>query len=199
MYVTAEKGILPQFAAKVNKNGVPVPLVVFQLTLTTVALVVLTNSGGSSNMSFLIALALTVVLYLITYFLLFLGYMVLVLKHPEKKRAYNIPGGTGVKLLVAGAGFTISLLAFVVSFFPPSGLPGAHGDQNYLELLVVSFLVALVIPFVVYALHDKRGKVQLAKLVHIKFHNAPLGHFSIHPRARGTHTLVPVETDKPTK
>lgn len=190
MYVTAERGILPAAAAKVNKNGVPVPLVIFQLCITTVALIVFTNTSGG-NMSFLIAMALTVVLYLMTYFLLFLAYMNLVLKHPDKKRGYTIPGGTGFKLVVAGAGFLISALAFVVSFFPPSGLPGAEGDEIYVGLLVVSFLVALVIPFIVYALHDKRGKRPQADLVHIKTHNAPEGHFAIHPRARATHILVP--------
>ncbi len=194
MYVTAEKSILPSAMAKVNRNGVPVPLVIFQLLLTTVAIIVLTNGGGGSNMSFLIALALTVVLYLMTYFMLFLGYMTLVLKHTEKKRAFNIPGGKGMKLLVAGSGFLISLLAFVVSFFPPSGLPGGgESNEMYLGLLVVSFLVVVLIPFIVYALHDKRGKKPQARLVHIKSHNAPSGHFTIHPRARSSHILVPIE------
>jgi glutamate:gamma-aminobutyrate antiporter len=189
MHVTAEKGILPQAMAKVNKNGVPIPLVIFQLLVTTVAVVVLTNGGGGSNMSFLIALALTVVLYLMTYFMLFLGYMTLVLKYSEKKRAFNIPGGKGMKLLVASSGFLISLIAFVVSFFPPSGLPGTEGNEIYLELLLVSFLVAVSIPFIVYALHDLRG----ARRVHVKYHNAPSGHFAVHPRGRGSHILEPVE------
>ena len=189
MYVTAEKGILPSAMAKVNKNGVPVPLVVFQLSLTTVAIVVLTNTGGGNNMSFLIALALTVVLYLMTYFMLFLGYMTLVLKHPEKKRGFNIPGGKVVKLLVAGSGFLVSLLAFVVSFFPPSGLPGGESADIYVGLLMVSFLVVVMIPFLVYALQGNRP----GRLVHINHHNAPVGHFAIHPRARGTHILVPLD------
>jgi glutamate:GABA antiporter len=196
MYVTAEKGILPNVMAKVNKNGVPVPLVVFQLSLTTVAIIVLTNGGGGSNMSFLIALALTVVTYLMTYFMLFLGYMNLVLKHPEKKRAFNIPGGKGVKLLVAGSGFVISVLAFVVSFFPPSGLPGGESNASYLELLVGSFVVVVLIPFIMYAVHDKTGKKPQARLVHIKHHNAPSGHFAIHPRGRGSHILEPIEEGK---
>jgi len=192
MYVTAEKGILPSAMAKVNKNGVPVPLVVFQLLVTTVAIVVLTNSGGGNNMSFLIALALTVVLYLMTYFMLFLGYMTLVLKHPETQRGFNIPGGRVVKLLVASSGFLVSLLAFVVSFFPPSGLPGGESSENYVGLLVVSFLVVVTIPFIVYELHGNRP----ARRVPVKQGNAPVGHFAIHPRGRGSHILVPVDAHK---
>lgn len=193
MYVTAQHGILPAAMAKVNKNGVPVPLVLFQLSLTTIALVVLTNTGGGSNMSFLIALALTVVIYLVAYILLFLAYMTLVLKHPEKKRGFNIPGGKAVKLIVAASGLVISLLALVVSFFPPSSLPGTHEDEVYFGILFVSFIVVAAIPFLVYAFHDKHGKKPGWKAVRIGLHNAPDGHFSIRPRGRASHVLVPVK------
>ena len=104
MYVAAQNGILPKSFAKVNKNGVPVTLVISQLLITTIAIIVLTNSGGGGNTSFLIALALTVVIYLCSYFMLFLGYMYLICKQPEKKRVFNIPGGKGFKLIVASAG-----------------------------------------------------------------------------------------------
>ena len=89
MFVAAQQGILPPTLAKVNKNGVPVALVITQLIITTIAIVVLTNTGGGGNMSFLIALALTVVIYLCSYFMLFIGYMHLVCKQSDKKRAFN--------------------------------------------------------------------------------------------------------------
>ncbi|MFC0284768.1 glutamate:gamma-aminobutyrate antiporter [Camelimonas abortus] len=191
MYVTAQRGILPQIAAKVNRNGVPVSMVVFQLLITTVALIVFTNTGSGGNMSFLIAMALTVVLYLITYFLLFIAYIVLVVKHKDRKRAYQVPGGDGFKILLASVGFVVSAFAFVISFFPPSGLPNVAADETYVTLLAVSFLVVFIIPFAIYAFHDKRGKVADHDLEHIKVHNAPAGHFFMHPRARPTHHLVP--------
>lgn len=190
MYVTAQRGILPSIAAKVNKNGVPVNMVIFQLCITTVALVVFTNTG-SGNMSFLIAMSLTVVLYMITYFLLFLAYINLVVNHKDKKRSYRIPGSDGFKVTVAAVGFLVSVVAFVISFFPPSGLPGSEGNESYVTLLVVSFLIVFIIPFIVYALHDKRGKTPQADLVHIKSYNAPAGHFAINPRARQTHHIIP--------
>lgn len=192
MFVAAQKGILPQRLAKVNKNGVPVALVITQLIITSIAIVVLTNTGGGGNMSFLIALALTVVIYLCSYFMLFIGYMQLICKQPEKKRAFNIPGGKGVKLLVALVGLIISILAFVVSFFPPSSLPGSGGAETYVTMLVVSFIVIFALPFIIYAFHNKQGKKMDVSLVHIKSHNAPDGHFFIHPRARATHYLMPV-------
>ncbi|MBW5408334.1 glutamate:gamma-aminobutyrate antiporter [Morganella morganii] len=190
MYVAAQNGILPKTFAKVNKNGVPVTLVISQLLITTIAIIVLTNSGGGGNTSFLIALALTVVIYLCSYFMLFLGYMYLICRQPEKKRVFNIPGGKGFKLVVASAGFILSVLAFVVSFFPPSSLPGGASNESYVMLLSISFVVIFLVPFIIYAFHNKQGKKTGISMIHIKTHNAPAGHFFIHPRARSVYHLV---------
>lgn len=190
MLVTAQKGILSARFAKMNKNGVPVALVISQLVITSVALTVLTNTGGGNNMSFLIALALTVVIYLCSYFMLFIGYIQLVRKQPEKKRTFNIPGGKHVKIVVAIVGLIASMLAFVVSFFPPTGLPGEEANEIYSVLLVVCFLVVLSIPFIIYALHDKRQKAAQIVLEPITQDSAPDGHFFIHPRGNETHHII---------
>lgn len=190
MLVTAQKGILPARFAKINKNGVPVVLVISQLLITSVALIVLTNTGGGNNMSFLIALALTVVIYLCSYFMLFLGYIQLVRKQSNNKRTFNIPGGSTVKIVVAVIGLVTSVLAFIVSFIPPSGLPGREANDLYAGLLVVCFLVVLVIPFIVYALHDKRTKTANLTLKKVTSDSAPEGHFFIHPKARSPHHVI---------
>ncbi|MBC3250836.1 glutamate:gamma-aminobutyrate antiporter [Serratia fonticola] len=190
MLVTAQQGILPARFAKMNKNGVPVVLVISQLLITSVALIVLTNTGGGNNMSFLIALALTVVIYLCSYFLLFLAYIQLIRKQPNNKRTFNIPGGNGVKIAVAVIGLLTSLVAFVVSFFPPSGLPGREANDVYAGLLVVCFLVVLVIPFIIYALHNKAAGAKNITLVPINTDSAQEGHFFIHPKARSPHHII---------
>ncbi|XJB15336.1 glutamate:gamma-aminobutyrate antiporter [Escherichia coli] len=190
MYVTAQKNLLPAAFAKMNKNGVPVTLVISQLVITSIALIILTNTGGGNNMSFLIALALTVVIYLCAYFMLFIGYIVLVLKHPDLKRTFNIPGGKGVKLVVAVVGLLTSIMAFIVSFLPPDNIQGDSTDM-YVELLVVSFLVVLALPFILYAVHDRKGKANTGvTLEPINSKNAPKGHFFLHPRARSPHYIV---------
>lgn len=190
MYVTAKKGILPKAFAKVNKNGVPVALVIAQLILTSIAIIVLTNTGGGNNMSFLIALALTVVIYLCTYFLLFLGYIHLILKQPDLKRTFHVPGNKGFKISIAVTGLFISIVAFFISFFPPSSIGGETADITYVSLLVVCFVVVLAIPFIIYALHDKKGKDTTVRMIPVTVDNAPHGHFFMHPRARSTHKLV---------
>jgi len=190
MLVTAQQGLLPKILSRVNKNGVPVALVVSQLIITTIALIVFTNTGGGNNMSFLIAMSLTVVIYLCSYFMLFLGYIHLVCKQPEKKRVFKVPGGKYFKVLIAVVGLIISLFAFVISFFPPSSLPGAHGEDMYVISLVVSFLIVFTIPFILYAVHKKDGNKMNAVLEHIKPHSISGDHFFIHPRARSTHHVI---------
>jgi glutamate:gamma-aminobutyrate antiporter len=196
MLVTAQKGILPQKLAKVNKNGVPVALVFCQLVITSIALIVLTNTGGGSNLSFLIALALTVVIYLTGYVMLFLAYIHLIRKQPEKKRAYKVPGSITFKTIIALIGLVISILAFFVSFVPPSSLPGREATDIYVGLLVVSYIVILVLPFIVYALHNKTGKTINAELQHMTADTRPAHHLWIHPRARETHHVI-VTHDQP--
>jgi hypothetical protein len=122
-----------------------------------------------------------------------------VCKQQDKTRSFNIPGGKGVKVFVASVGLIVSGLAFVVSFFPPSSLPGDGGSDSYVELLVISFIVVLALPFIVYGLHDKRGKTTNARLVPIRTHTAPKGYFFMHPRARSPHHVIIHDENKPIK
>jgi len=91
---------------------------------------------------------------------------------------------------VAVVGFLVSIMEFFVSFSPPTSIGGETADETYMSLLVVCFLVVLAIPFIVYPLHDKRGKKINPTLVPIKSHNAQDGHFFVHPRARPTHYII---------
>ncbi|SQD03782.1 glutamate/gamma-aminobutyrate antiporter (extreme acid sensitivity protein) [Escherichia coli] len=186
MYVTAQKNLLPAAFAKMNKNGVPVTLVISQLVITSIALIILTNTGGGNNMSFLIALALTVVIYLCAYFMLFIGYIVLVLKHPDLKRTFNIPGGKGVKLSwqLSVADFNYGVLLFPSCRRITSRVILPICMLNY--WLLVSWWY-LPCPFILYAVHDRKGKANTGvTLEPINSQNAPKGHFFLHPRARST-------------
>ncbi|AYN27921.1 glutamate:gamma-aminobutyrate antiporter [Buttiauxella sp. 3AFRM03] len=187
MLVTARDGLLPSRFAKVNKNGVPVALVISQLCITTLALVVLTNTGGGSNMSFLIALSLTVVIYLCSYLMLFLGYIQLVLHQRDRARDFQIPGGKAVKLVVACSGLLVSVLAFFVSFIPPSSLPGSSAHDIYAGLLIICFGLVFILPFIVYMFRDKSQRRQAPHLTPVTVENAPAGHFAVHPKARPSH------------
>lgn len=184
IYVAAQRGILPPVFRKVNKHDVPVALVMFQGVVVTIWMIVLTLGGGSGNMSFMTSMSLTVVIYLMTYVLFFIGYFHLVLnkKDIDSQAAYHVPGGRAIKALVAAFGLLTSIVAFIISFFPPSNIPGGHTGE-YETILTVGYLVVLVLPFIIYEFRDRKNSTNL-KNEPITTENAPEGHFVMHPKAR---------------
>lgn len=195
MYVAAQKGILPPMFKKVNKHDVPVPLVMLQGVIVTIWAIVLTLGGGGNNMSFMTAMSLTVVIYLMTYFLLFIGYLVLVLKRKttDAQAGYQIPGGVVFKCIVGAAGFLTSLFAFIISFFPPSNIPGGNTGE-YETILTIGFIVVLVLPFIIYEFRDKKNATGIEP-TRITTANAPEHHFFGHPKARGEFHITPHPDD----
>ncbi|MEI6278929.1 MAG: APC family permease [Verrucomicrobiae bacterium] len=150
MFTAAKEGLLPPVFTKVNNKNVPIPFILAQGVVVTIWAVVLTLGGGGNNLSFLLAMALTVVTYLAMYILLFLAYFVLKTKRADVERAYNIPGGNAGGFLVAGAGLLMVLLSMVISFFPPTSVTGA-AESHYVEILLGSFVVSMIIPHVIFA------------------------------------------------
>ena len=153
---TADEGILPKSFAKTNKNGVSVKTVVIQGIIVTIWDAVLCGSmalagGSSSSVSYLTAVGLTVVIYLVGYVLFFLGYFKLVLKHADLPRVFNVFGGKVGKCIVAACGLALTLFALVVSFFPSSEL-SAEANVVYVVTLLVCWAVSVAIPFVIYGL-----------------------------------------------
>ncbi|MEG2247042.1 MAG: glutamate:gamma-aminobutyrate antiporter [Peptostreptococcaceae bacterium] len=159
MYAAAQKGILPKSLAKTNEHDVPVNLVFIQGIVVTIWAAVLTFGGGGNNVSFLTAISLTVVIYLVGYLLFFIGYFKLVLKKSDLKRSYQVPGGKVFKLIVAACGFITSVFALVISFFPPSQIKG-NSVHQYITILSVSFIVTVLIPFVIYSITSKKRNIK---------------------------------------
>lgn len=156
--VAGERGIFPKKLAERNKNDVAPYLLIIQGIIVSVWAAVLTFGGGSSNTSFFMAMTLTVIVYLAAYFLFLLGYITLVIKHGNLKRSYEIPGGKIVKLTAAIIALIFTVVAFFISFLPPTGLP-KQNVESYTILLVVCFLVIMVVPFVIYSISKVRGTI----------------------------------------
>ena len=192
LYVAAQKGLIPKVFKKVNKHDVPVALVMTQGVIVTIWAIVLTLGGGGNNMSFMTAMSLTVVIYLIAYFLLFIGYLTMVLKKKDKEAVYQIPGGVVVKCVVGAIGLIVSIIAFIISFFPPSNLGANTGE--YETILSVGFIVVLVLPFIIYEFRDKKNANDVEP-VRITAENAPEHHFFGHPKARGEFHITPHPDD----
>lgn len=155
MIIAAEEGAIPKSWAKTNEHDVPVYLVIAQGIIVSIWDAVLTFGGGGSNLSFLAAMSLTVVIYLSGYVLFFVGYIKAILGE-GLNGAYQMPGGKPVKLIVAIVGLATSVFAFFISFVPPTSIAGNMiKSHEYMWMLIISYAISLVLPFVIYELCQK--------------------------------------------
>ena len=94
---------------------------------------------------------LTVLLYLIMYLLMFASAIILRYKMPNIVRPFKVGKvGNGLIWFVAGLGFCGSLLAFVLSFIPPSQI-STGSNTVWFSVLVIGCIVVVAAPFIIYA------------------------------------------------
>ncbi len=155
MIIAAEEGAIPKSWAKTNEHDVPVYLVIAQGIIVSIWNAVLTFGAGGSNLSFLAAMSLTVVIYLSGYILFFVGYIKAILGE-GLNGAYQMPGGKPVKIIVAIIGLATSIFAFFISFVPPTSIAGnAVQSHEYMWMLIISYVISLILPFAIYDLCQK--------------------------------------------
>ena len=155
MIIAAEEGAIPKLWAKTNEHDVPVYLVIAQGIIVSIWDAVLTFGAGGSNLSFLAAMSLTVVIYLSGYILFFVGYIKAILGE-GLNGAYQMPGGKPVKIIVAIIGLATSIFAFFISFVPPTSIAGnVVQSHEYMWMLIISYVISLILPFAIYDLCQK--------------------------------------------
>ncbi len=155
MIIAAEEGAIPKSWAKTNEHDVPAYLVIAQGIIVSIWDAVLTFGAGGSNLSFLAAMSLTVVIYLSGYILFFVGYIKAILGE-GLNGAYQMPGGKPVKIIVAIIGLATSIFAFFISFVPPTSIAGnAVQSHEYMWMLIISYVISLILPFAIYDLCQK--------------------------------------------
>jgi amino acid transporter len=147
LLAAAQDGDFPPILHKVNKNDMPIGMLVFQgLIVTAISVVFLFMPNVNS--SFWILLNLASQLYLIMYILMFVTGIILRYKHPEVPRAYKIPGGNLGMWVIAGLGMLGSLFAIVIGFFPPDQVN--VGSLLFFELFLFGgILVFCSMPFII--------------------------------------------------
>ena len=150
LLATSANGDLPPVFQKVNKNGIPANLLFVQASLVSLfGLVFLLVPDV--NLSYWMAVDLTMLLYLLMYVLLFLTGIRLRYKEPDVPRAYKIPDGNAGMWIVAGIGLLGTLLAIFIAFFPPEELD-AGNIILYEAILVLVTLVMVAMPFIIFQL-----------------------------------------------
>lgn len=157
LQTTAEDGLLSKKFKKLNKNGISVSLVVTQGIIVSIWAALLTFGGSGGNISFLLAMALTVVSYLTMYILLYFTYFKLKSKYSDVPRAYLVPGGKFGRFIIPFLGLLMSVGAFIVAFFPPDSIKDAE-ISSYETILIVGFVVIFFLPHIIYHFRPIKNK-----------------------------------------
>ncbi|MFH1453036.1 MAG: amino acid permease [Armatimonadota bacterium] len=147
---TAQDGDLPPFLQYTNNQGVPVHILILQaLIVTVLSLVYLLMPTVSS--AFFLLTALTAILYLIMYLMLFAAAITLRYTKPDVPRAYKVPGGNFGMWVISAVGILGALFAIVVGFFPPAQLT-VGSPAFYVWFLIIGILLFTLSPIIIYQL-----------------------------------------------
>lgn len=156
IFTVGRAGYLPPFFQKTNSRGVQRNILLVQGVIVTI-LGMLFVVMPSVQSFYQILSQLTVLLYLIMYMLMFSSAIVLRYKRPQLERPFRLGRGNGLMWILGGLGFAGSLLAFVLSFIPPSQI--AIGSKTvWFSVLIVGSLIVVVIPFIIYAMRKPSWK-----------------------------------------
>ncbi len=147
LLAAAQKGDLPPFFRRLNKNDMPVNMMIAQgVIVTFLATIILIAPSVSS--SFWMLMALTSQLYLLMYILMFVAAIILRYKRPDKFRAYRIPYKNIGIWIVGGIGIIGSAFGFFLGFVPPSQIDRTS-FYLYEGFLIFGCLIFTLMPFAI--------------------------------------------------
>ncbi len=140
-------GNLPPVLQEVNPSGVPRNLLVVQaLAMSAVALVFLL--APAVDTAFLLLTSAAVILYCAMYLMLFAAAIRLRYSEPDAPRPYRIPGGRSWGLwLVAGMGFTTTLICLAIGLLPPGE---GIAETVYAPAMLAVLVLMIVLPLLLF-------------------------------------------------
>ena len=150
IFAVGKAGYMPPFFQKTNKLGVQKNILFVQgLAVTVLSLLFVVMPSVQSF--YQILSQLTVILYLIMYLLMFSGAIALRYKMKKLNRPFRIgKSGNGLMWFIGGLGFCGSLLAFILSFIPPSQI-STGSNTVWFSVLIIGAIIVVVAPFIIYA------------------------------------------------
>ncbi len=159
LLATAAEGEIPPFLAYVNKNGVPTNMLLVQGVIVTL-LASLYLVMQNVNIAFFLLSAMTIALYLVVYFLIFLSALRLRYSQPHVIRTYRVPGGMPGMWFICLVGISSVTFAFILAFFPPTSL-NVTRPSTYIAVVSGGFIIFSVIPIIIHAMKKPNWKRQI--------------------------------------
>ncbi|CAL7961655.1 glutamate:GABA antiporter [Gammaproteobacteria bacterium] len=155
---SCKDGALPKWLMQTNKDDMPTRALLAQAVVVTL-IVICTSFLPSINAFFATLVLLAAITLFIPYVFMFLAFIKLRIKYPEKFRPYRVPGCRLIGYLVSGMGLFSVFSALVLLFvLPPNNLQSAHDILFYRIELIVGPIVFAVVGYVMYALFEMRQK-----------------------------------------
>jgi len=146
LLATAQHGDLPPKFRYLNKNGMPVVILITQAIVgSALSLIFLFMPDVSS--SYWMLTDLTAQLTTMIYMLMFSAAIYLRYSQKDRERPFKIPGGNFGMWLVAGVGIIASLFAFFIGFVPPAQLQ-TGSITFYISFLIIGIVVLSAPPFI---------------------------------------------------
>lgn len=144
LLAAAQHGDLPPYFRRLNKDGMPLRLLVLQgLIVTGLSFMFLLMP--TVNSAYWILTVMVAQVYLVMYILMFLAAIRLRYKKPDVVRAYQIPGGKLGMWVVAGLGIASSFFTLIIGFFPPAQFPTGN-LTFYVAFLMIGMLIFCLAP-----------------------------------------------------
>ena len=78
------------------------------------------------------------------------------------------------------------MFALLISFVPPASI-AASEHRTYQIILLISFVVTVLLPFIIYEVHDKSAHTTIEEPTHVKAEDA---NPAVYPAARGEHHVT---------
>lgn len=153
LLATAKCGEIPPFLAHTNQAGIQTHILLIQAIIVT-ALASLYLFIKDVSVAFFLLSAMTITLYLIVYFLIFVSVLRLRYSQPDKVRGYRIPGGKFGVWLVSSIGIMAVFFAFIVGFLPPKQL-GIASPAMYFATVLGGMLLFTGAAFVMQRMKPK--------------------------------------------
>ena len=159
LLATAQNGDLPPIFQRMNKNHMPINIMIFQgIVVSIISLIFLYMPSVSS--SFWILTDLAAILYLIVYTIMFLAAIRLRYSEPNTPRPYKVPGGNAGMWFFAGLGIFACISAIILGFYPPAQLPTGN-MLNYDLFLIIGTALMVSFPFIIYKLRKPSWKKKI--------------------------------------
>jgi amino acid transporter len=147
LYATVNYGHLPYFFHKLNRHGMPTNIMLTQAAISTVLsfMFIFAESIGAA---FVVLTTLTAQFLLLMYVLMFASAIILRIKTEEKENEFHVPGGKIGTAVLASVGLGVSLISYMIGFFPPNGI-NIKNPTAYTLSIMIGNIIAVMLPWLI--------------------------------------------------